>query len=130
MKDVDEGALAGQPVRRALDLFGQVRHEAVAAGRQNEGEAETLVARQPRRRGIGAVTEPRHGRLDPRDGLFAHALAPVDHAVDGRQRNARRTRDVFKRRASGRAGFATRHQRAAHSMPRVMIVLISGTSSS
>ena len=130
MKDVDEGTLADQPIRRALDLFGQVRHETVAAGRQNEGEAETLVARQPCRGWIGAVTEPRHGRLDPRDGLFAHPLAPVDHAVDGRKRNPRDTRDVFKRRASGGAGFAIRHQRAAHNRPRVMIVLISGTSSS
>ena len=58
MKDVDEGTLADQPIRRALDLFGQVRHETVAAGRQNEGEAETLVARQARRGWIGAVTEP------------------------------------------------------------------------
>ena len=111
-------------------LFGQVRHEAVGAGRQDEGEAEALVARQPGRRRIGAVAELRHRRLDPRDRLFAHALAPVDHAVDGRQRNARDARDVFQRRASGGAGVAIRRQRAAHSRPRVMIVLISGTSSS
>ena len=79
---------------------------------------------------IGAVAELGHRRLDPRDGLLAHALAPVDHAVDGRQRNAGRARDVFQCRASGGAGFATRRQRAAQSRPRVMIVRISGTSSS
>ena len=102
----------------------------LAAGRQDEGEAETLVARKPRRRGIGAVTEPRHRRLHPRDGFLAHALAPIDHAVDGRQRNPGRARDVFECRARRRTGFAVSHHRAAHSMPRVMIVRISGTSSS
>jgi hypothetical protein len=57
-------------------------------------------------------------------------LATVDHAVDSRRRNAGHARDVIERRTSGRTGFAVRHQRAAHSMPRVMIVRISGTSSS
>ena len=85
---------------------------------------------EPRRGGIGAVAESRDRSFDARDGLLAHALATVDDAVDGRQRNAGRARDVFECRARRRTGFAARHQRAAQSMPRVMIVLISGTSSS
>jgi hypothetical protein len=35
--------------------------------RQDEREAEALVAREPRRRGIGAVVEPGNGSFHARD---------------------------------------------------------------
>ncbi len=130
MEDIDEAAVAGEPVRGALDLLGQVGHEAVAAARQHEGEAERLPAGEPRGRDVGAIAEFCHRGLDTRDGLGAHALAPVDDAVDGCERNARRARDVLQRGANRRLRRASCHSRAAHSMPRVINVRISGTSSS
>ena len=130
MEDVDEAALAGKPVCGALDLLGQIGHEAVAAGRQHKGEAKALPARETRRRHVGAVAQLGDGGLDTRDGLGAHALSPIDDAVDGRERNAGGPRDILERGANDRLRRASAHSRAAHSMPRVINVRISGTSSS
>ncbi len=130
MQDINEAALAGEPVRGALDLLGQVGHEAVATRRQHKGKAERLPAGKPRGRDVGSIAEFCHRGLDPRDGLGAHALAPVDDAVDGGERNTRRARDVLERGTKHRLGRTSIHSRAAHSMPRIINVRISGTSSS
>jgi hypothetical protein len=130
MKDVDEAALAGEPFRGALNLFSQVIHKTVAAGRQHESKAKGLASREPSGRDIDPIAELGDIRLDARHRLGAHTLAPVDDAIDGSERDTRRARYVFERGAHCRMYLAARHWRAAHSMPRIIIVLISGTSSS
>ena len=130
MHDIDIAVLPGQPVGRAFDLCGQIGHEAVGIRRQDEGETVTLVAGEPHGGGIGPITELGDGGFDADDGLPAHALALVDDTVRSGQRHAGFAGDVFQRRPAARHPLAIRTHRAAHSMPRVIRVLISGTSSS
>ena len=82
----------------AAYLLVEVRHERIGAGRQDEGETEGLIAGQPGRRRVGTVAELGQRRLDPGHRLAAHAVAPIDHAVDGRQRHAGGAGDVLQGR--------------------------------
>ena len=89
--------LASQSAVRRTCSSRFVMNELAPVGRMN-AKRKRLIARQPGRRRVGTVAELGHRRLDPGDRLVAHAVAPIDHAVDGRERHARGAGDVLQGR--------------------------------
>src|SRR5690606_2212525 len=97
------GCLQRQPLvaarpAAAPDGGDEALHEGIGAVRNEEGHAQVAGAGEQRRRQVAPEIEGLDGVLDLLGRFRADAGARVQHAVDGRERNARRPRHVMYRR--------------------------------
>ena len=104
---IAEDTLVLQPGDRAVRLFGELRHEGVAAGRQHESKIILDAAGEADGGGVRSVTQLHQRLLDSLDGPIADAGAPVEHPVDRGEAHLRVIGDVDQ---SGAAGAFVIHE--------------------
>ena len=100
-RDFDDGkedAFAAQRVGELAHLERKRGEERVDAGRDDEGELVFALLGERRGGGVAAVAEAADRLLDLLDRRRANAAAAIEHAVDGRQTDARRPRQIVNGR--------------------------------
>ena len=90
-------ALVGDIFGGRADALLERLHEGVAAGRQDEVEAMVAPTGQARGKTIRAVFEPLDRRLHALCGLGMNARTAIEDAIDGREADPGRPRNILER---------------------------------